>query len=289
MKYSIIVPVFNEEKIIKEVIENLFIFLEGKLSDFEIIAINDGSVDNSLKILSEIKKSNFSFFSNPYNKGYGSSLKLGVKFSRGEYVIFFDGDGQHRPEDLLSLIKDKQDFDLVIGSRQGYKGPALRQPGKRLMTTFASYLVNFNIPDLNSGLRLIKKERFNKFIHLYPERFSLSTTNTLAFIKEGYNVKFIPIKINERVGKSTVKISDGIKALNLITRMIMLFSPMKIFLPASLLFFLFSIISFLFSLLHLKELNISDTTLAFLIISILMFFIGLIADQIASIRREINK
>ncbi len=287
IKYSVIIPVYNEEKVIGTAVRGLLDSLKDRVdNNLEIIAVNDGSSDDSLGVLKEIKHSNFIFVSNPYNKGYGASLKKGAKIASGKKLIFFDGDGQHEPEDVLRLIKEGEEYDMVVGARQGYKGPAIRQPGKKLLIIIASYLVDFKIPDLNSGLRLVDKKLFNKYLHLYPNNFSLTTTITLAFLKEGLNVKYIPIEIKKRVGKSTVSLKDAFRTLLLIARMITLFSPMKFFLPVSIIFGSSMIITVIYDLIHS---NISDTSVLLFVSTILIFFFGLILDQIASIRRELIK
>ncbi len=286
IKFSILIPVFNEENVIGKVVINLHNFLKNKLYDgYEIIVINDGSTDNTDNILKNIELENFKTFTNPYNKGYGSALKLGAQNSKADFLIFYDGDGQHNPKDILKLIKNKENYDMVIGSRQKYQGPMWRQPGKKIINVIANYLVNYKIPDLNSGLRLVRKSYFEKFEHLYPNGFSLTTTISLAFIKYGYNLKYIPIEINKRIGKSTVGISDGFKAITLVLRMIMLFSPLRIFLPLGFIIFIFGILSLIIDIFNK---NLTDATTLLFLTSIIICSFGLLSDQIAAIRREIK-
>lgn len=288
-KYSIILPVYNEEKIISKVASDLGDYLKANLHDetWEAILVNDGSTDRSAE---EIEKMNggsiYRIEKHPYNKGYGASLKTGARAARGEYLIFYDADGQHRPEDLVKLIeKAKSGYDMVVGSRQSYNGPSWRKPGKKFITMLANYLVSFKIPDLNSGLRLVQKNRFNDFKHLYPNGFSLSTTITLSFLKEGLSVAYVPIEVNRRTGESSVRIFDGISAINLVLRMIMLFSPLRIFLPISTALCLLGMVSLAYDL---TILNINDNTVLLLIGGIMIFFFGYIADHVASIRREMR-
>lgn len=285
MKFSIVIPTYNEEKIIKKVIADLKNYLTDKQYQAEIIIVNDGSIDQTKQILKKIK--NIKLINHPYNKGYGTSIKSGVKNAQYDWILLYDGDGQHQPQYIEKLIKYNKNYDMIIGARIGYQGPLSRQPGKKLLHWVANYLVQQKIPDLNSGFRLIKKDLFLKFLHILPNGFSLSTTITLTFFKEGLNIKYIPIKINKRQGKSSVKIQDGLKALMLIFRTIILFSPLRIFLPASFLAFFLSILNFILdSLFYSKELNISDTTLLLFVSSLIFFFFGLLADQISAIRRE---
>jgi len=281
-RFSIIIPTYNEEGVIRSVLKKLKNYLKEKKYQTEIIVVNDGSTDKTDKILKNIK--NIKLINHPYNKGYGASIKTGVKNSQYDWILLYDGDGQHCPEYIEKLIKYSNDHDMIIGARQGYQGPLLRQPGKKLLIWTANYLVQKKIPDLNSGFRLVKKDLFSKFSHIFPNGFSLTTTITLSFFKEGLNIKYVPIKIKKRNGKSTLKIEDGFKALITVLRMIMLFSPLRVFLPVSLLFLSAFLISAIYDV-FFRPINVTDLTILLFISSTLIFFFGLLADQISDIRR----
>jgi len=156
---------------------------------------------------------------------------------------------------------------------------------KKIVHLIANYISGHKIPDVNSGFRLVKKEFALKFTGLYPNGFSISTTMTLAFLKDGLNVKFTPYQVEPRIGKSTVKIRDGFKTIMLILRIIMLFSPLRVFLPLS---FLISVIAFISFINDLTIFHITNTTVVLTISSILLFSLGLLADQLADIRRELK-
>ncbi len=277
---SIIIPVYNEEGIIKEVLDRL------KDYQAEIIVVNDGSTDNTGKILENIE--GIKVISHPYNKGYGASLKTGVKNTQSDWILFYDGDGQHQPKHIEKLLENRNGYDMVVGARQGYQGPLSRQPGKKVLHWLANYLVGQKIPDLNSGLRLIKKDLFLKFAHILPNGFSLSTTITLAFFREGYNIRYMPIAIDRRKGKSSVKIKDGFKTLITILRMIMLFSPLRVFLPVSLSLFTAFFASAVYDV-FIRPMDVTDLTVLLFIASMLIFFFGLLADQVSAVRRELNQ
>jgi len=284
IKISIVIPAYNEEESIKDVLVELKNYLKKNNFQSEVIVVNDGSTDQTRKILENIK--DIKLINHPYNKGYGAAIKTGVENTKYDWIIWYDSDGQHQPEYIEKLIKYRKEYDMVIGARQGYQGPIMRQPGKKLLRHLAQYLVQHKIPDLNSGFRLIKKSKFEKFTHLFPNGFSISTTITLAFLKRGFNVKYIPITVKKRIGKSYVKINDGFKTIMLILRMIILFSPLRIFLPVSSLLFGLAILSLALDITHTSSLNIGDTTILFFISSIFFLFFGLLADQISAIRRE---
>jgi len=279
--------VYNEEPAIAQTVTGLVDFLDRSGdAEYEIILVDDGSKDGSKEKMESLDKSHLVLLKHPYNKGYGAALKTGARSAKYDTLVFYDADGQHRPEDLLKLVREKGDFDMIVGSRQGYKGPMWRQPGKKIINLIANYLVKFKIPDLNSGLRAVEKDKFAKFEHLYPNGFSLSTTITLAFIKSGFNVGYVPITINQRVGKSTVTLADGFRAMNLVIRMIMLFSPLRIFLPLGFFIFLIGVVSLTRDVFFVS--NINDNTVLMLVSSLIIFSFGLIADQLACIRREIK-
>ena len=245
-------------------------------------------VIKSKKILKNINV--VRLINHPYNKGYGAALKTGIKNAKFSWVMFYDADGQHKPEYIKKFIKYSNKYDLIAGDRSQskYVRPTLRKPGLWLLKKIANYLVDFKIPDLNCGLRLVNKNIIKKYLHLMPDGFSLSTTSTLAFLKDGKNVKFLPIEIDKRDEntKSTVKAHHALTTLMLLFRLIMIFSPLRIFFPISL---FLSIIGFGFLIHDLSLLNISESTIFILLTSILIFFFGLIADQISALRREINK
>ena len=288
IKYSIIIPVFNEETAIRGVVSELTSFLKQHFFDnFELILVNDGSTDNTAQALTGLGIPFLKIISHPYNQGYGSALKTGARSSQGEFIAFYDGDGQHRPEDLFCLLKQADNYDMVIGDRGGQEVSRVRGWGKKFLNALANYLVSFKIPDLNSGLRVVRRDCFDKFAHLYPKGFSLSTTVTLVFIKHGFTVKYLPIEVQKRKGRSSLKFSDGFKTIQLIVRMIMLFSPLKIFLPVSFLFGVGSFASLLVDLLY-YHFNLSQTTMLLFISAILFFSLGLIADQLAALRRELK-
>jgi glycosyltransferase involved in cell wall biosynthesis len=288
LEFSIIIPVYNEAQIIAETVTSLCDFLRQYCHySYEIILVNDGSTDKTAEKMEELRNDHIKLVHHAYNKGYGAALKTGVRSAGFDKLVFYDGDGQHKPEDLLNLMQVAEGYDMVVGSRQGYKGPVWRQPGKVLINLLANYLVKFKIPDLNSGLRVVDKDKFLLFEHLYPNGFSLSTTITLSFIKHGLNVRYETIRINKRMGsKSTVSITDGFRVVNLVIRMIMLFAPLRIFLPFGAIIFTLGLISFLRDVFMVR--NINDNTILLLISSLIFFFFGLIADQLASIRREMK-
>jgi len=285
---SIIIPAYNESASIVRVIENLHHeLLDLGIEDYEIIVVNDGSTDQTRKILEG--RNDIKLINHPYNKGMGAGMKTGTRNAMKTWVLFFDADGQHKSKYIKEFLKYTDEYELIVGDRSEgkYVRPTIRKPGLWLLRKVANYLVDYKIPDLNCGLRMVKRDVLMKYLHLMPDGFSMSTTSTMAFLKDKKNVKFVPIEVDKRHknSKSIVRPSDAVKTLMLMFRLIMLFSPLRIFFPTSLMLFF---IGFVFLIFDLCQANITDITVLLIVTSMLIFFFGLIADQMAALRREMG-
>jgi len=279
---SVIIPLFNEEVGIKGLLDRI---LELKFLEFyEVLVINDGSSDNSLEV---VKKYPVKVYSHIVNKGYGAALKTGIRKARGEKVVILDSDGQHDPANIPEFVKMLDDYEMVIGTRDKNSFKVrTRQIGKRVIRWVGEYLVEQKLPDYNSGYRGFNKELIKGMLHMMPNGFSFSTTSTLAFLKEGYSIGTIPIKVEERIGRSSnVKFfKDGAKTMMLILRIIMLFNPLKIFFPASLIITSAGILFGIYG--YLVTDRFSNGAIVLTILGMFLFFIGLVADQISIINRR---
>jgi len=283
---TVVIPAYNEEhgltKVLPELIENLE-------NGWEVIVVDDGSTDKTAEIVKGYKK--IQLVKHPYNKGYGAALKTGIRAAKNEAILLMDSDGQHSIKDFHRIIKKfgEDDYDLVIGARstEAYQVKT-RVPGKFLLTKTAEYLMGTKIKDLNSGLRIFKKSKVVPFFNILPNSFSFSTTSTLAFLKEAYNVVYIDIETEKREGrKSSVKFArDGSRTLLLITRVIMLFNPLKIFFPVSVLTFALGVLLGLYGVVIFQR--IPNSSVILMVFGMFLFFFGMLADQTASIRRQIH-
>lgn len=281
---SIIIPAYNEGQVIGDVLLNLRLALEQKGLVFEIIVVNDGSTDATA---AEAAKTGVRLINHPYNKGYGAAIKTGVKEAKYDWLGFYDADGQHTPESLISLLPFMAGYDMVVGARTGYQGPAIRQPGKKLLQWIANYLSNVKISDINSGLRLVKKELFLRFVHLFPPTYGWTTAITLAAFKESYSVKYAPITIRPRQGgQSRVKVSDALRMFMLILRVILLFSPLRVFMPLALGSFVLGAGFAAGELVIFHKLG--KVEIIFFTAALFFFFFGLLMDQVSALRREIK-
>ncbi|MEN8158361.1 MAG: glycosyltransferase family 2 protein [Bacteroidota bacterium] len=279
---SIIIPAYNEEDAIGSTLERL---VELKIhEEYEIIVVDDGSDDNTPDI---IGKYPVTLCRHQVNKGYGAALKTGIRKASGEYVILMDSDGQHDPGYIKEIRKMLGEFDMVIGERSDTSFQVKRRKaGKRLIKRIGEYLVEQKLPDYNSGFRGFYRETIDNMLHLMPNGFSFSTTSTLAYLKEGYNIGTFPIEVSERIGrKSNVKmVKDGSKTILLLFRIIMLFNPLKVFFPASVISFLggmgFGIAGYI-----IYD-RFSNGAVVLIMLGMFLFFIGLVADQISILNRR---
>jgi glycosyltransferase involved in cell wall biosynthesis len=280
---SVIIPVYNEVAAIRQTV----VELKSACPQIEIIVVNDGSDDGSEAELQSI--SGISVLSHSRNCGYGAALKTGMRSASRSYVAWYDGDGQHRPEDLLAValpvITGEQ--DAVVGVRgQGSARQIDRVAGKALLTFVARFLVGQPIPDLNSGLRCFPVDLIRRYAHLLPNGFSASTTSTLCLVERGYRVGYVPIKARRREGQSKVRlISDGLGTLRLIFRLVVLFNALKVF---TLLGLSLVIPGLIYGVIVALEKGAGFPTLAgtAIIAGLLTIFIGVVADQVTELRKE---
>jgi glycosyltransferase involved in cell wall biosynthesis len=279
---SIIIPAFNEAEVIHKSLDQIS---KLKLYEkYEIIFVDDGSTDGTGEI---IRKYPVKLVTHHVNKGYGASLKTGIRKATGNKIIIMDSDGQHDPKYVEQISGMLDEYDMVIGERtaDSYQ-VSNRQSGKRLIRLIGEHLVEQKLPDFNSGFRGFNRDLIHGMLHIMPNGFSFSTTSTLAFLKEGYSIGTFPIKVEAREGrKSNVKfMKDGSKTILLLLRIIMLFNPLKIFFPASLIILLLGLGWGIAG--YILTDRLPNSSLIILMMSIFVFFVGLLADQIALLNRS---
>ena len=281
-KISVIIPAYNEEKSIKKVISDLQVCIS---QECEIIVVDDGSTDETPQIIEKISGIKIIHLSE--NKGYGAALKAGIRKSEGEFILIIDADGTYPAESISELLSQKDHYDMVVGARTNPQSqiPISRRPAKWMLNQLANYLTRTKILDLNSGLRIIRKDVLNRFIHLLPDGFSFTTTITLALLTNGYQVKYVPINYYKRKGKSKIRpVGDTLNFFQLIIKTILYFNPLKIFIPFSLIIFAAAIIIGIYSILFTPK--FMDTTFIILCATALQtFFFGLIAELITHTKK----
>lgn len=273
-KISVIITSFNAGRFIKECIQSV---LNQTYEDYEIIVVNDGSTDNTAKIVQE---KDVVLIQLTKNRGYGFALKTGIKKAKYDIIVIIDADGTYPAAEIHDLIRNIEEYDMVVGARSKQKIPLIRRPAKFLLNRLANYLTETEIPDLNSGMRVFKKDVALKFLYLLPDRFSFTTTITLAMLTNDYLVKFIHIDYLQRKGKSKIRpIRDTYNFILLIIRTVMYFNPLKIFIPLSIMLFLMAmmVLWYSFFVLH-KVMDI--TVIVILMSSVQIAAMGLLADLI---------
>lgn len=276
---TIVLPAFNEGDSIGAVVTAL----RSAAPWHEVLVVDDGSNDGTGKAA---QAAGARVVRHPYNKGNGAAVKTAIRSSNSEWILIVDADGQHRAEDAMRLVSRLGDFDLVIGARDPKtQATAGRRIGNAILNWLATYLTERPIPDLTSGLRAARREYLLEFIHLLPNGFSTPTTTTLAFIKAGYNVAFEPIGALPRVGTSKIRLaSDGAKFLLILLKVITIFSPLRIFAPLSALTFLVGAAYGAWNFVY--HARIPNGAVLLLMFSVIVILVGLISEQISTLRFE---
>jgi glycosyltransferase involved in cell wall biosynthesis len=282
LSVSIIIPAFNESAGISTLLEQIDGM--GLCNKYEIIVVDDGSTDNTFEIARSFP---VKVLRHETNKGYGASLKTGIRKASGQKVLTIDSDGQHDPAYLIQAIQLLGEYDMVIGERGSDSFQVRnRKGGKKIIRMTGEYLVEQKLPDFNSGFRGFDRQLLLSMLHLMPNGFSFSTTSTLAFLKEGYSIGTFPLKVTERQGRrSNVRfIKDGSKTFLLLFRIIMLFNPLKVFFPGSILFTMAGILWGIHGFLVFNR--FSNSAIILVTLGMFLFFFGLLADQIALLNRK---
>ncbi|MCC6355906.1 MAG: glycosyltransferase family 2 protein [Verrucomicrobiae bacterium] len=274
---TVLIPAFNEEGALESTIRAI-LACARVAEDFEVIVIDDGSKDRTAEVAARLP---VTLVRHPVNRGYGSSLISGMRRAKHDWIMIADADGTYPLEDIPRLLAEAKVADMVVGARTGSEVhvPLLRRPGKWIITRLAEYLSQTRIPDLNSGFRIFRKEAAMRFISLYPEGFSFTTTITLAFMTNGYHVVFVPINYHKRVGKSSIKpLRDFTGFFILIIRICACFRPLNVFIPPALFFLAAGIGKGIVD--YVGQGHLGLLAIAAALTGVQMIFIGLLADLI---------
>lgn len=277
---TIVIPAYNEAAGIRAVLSRIC----ADYPDAEIIVVDDGSTDGTGDQLQGLP---VRVLRQPYNKGNGAAVKAGIRAAHGDYILLLDADGQQDPAEIGALLTHTGVYDLIVGARvKSSQQNIVRALGNGALELMASYLAGTRIPDLTSGFRVFRRAVIVEFIHLLPNRYSYPTTSTLAFLKAGYNVRFVPVVARKRRGgRSGQKLlQNGGRFVLIILRMVTLFSPMKIFAPLALIWFALGAGYGVFT--AITERHITNSTVLLCLTSIVIFLMGLISEQIAALRFE---
>jgi len=278
---SIVIPAYNEEGVIEETISLIHEQMSSLDMEYQIVVVNDGSTDRTGEILRS--RSDILLLDRKVNRGYGFSLKQGIRAARYDWIAIIDADGTYPIYELPNFVALMDGNDMVIGERTGavVNVGFFNRTGKMILRILAFVLTRQWIRDLNSGMRLFRKSIAEKYWHMLPNAFSFTTTITLASIIDGANVHFHRINYYKRVGRSSIKpFRDFFNFSVLILKIVTYFKPLNVFLPFSATFFMLTVARALRDI--LKDNNIGTLAIILFLISVQAFFFGLIADLIVT-------
>lgn len=281
---SIVIPVYNEEEAIVGVINDIFSVMEKTSYVYELIIVDDCSTDRTVKRVCGLKEEKLKLIKRKINRGAGASRKTGIINSSGEIIVMLDGDGTYNPEDIPRLLEYFPEYDQVNGARDREAGTMrlLRLSMKWFIRKLACYLSGTNIPDLNTGLKAFRKDIMLRYLWVIPDGFSCVTTMTLAFLCNGFAVKYVPIKYLKRIGKSKFHpIMDTYNYVKTVIRIIMYFNPLRIFVPLFLFMFSFGVIKTMYDIIFVVH-KMQASDIIIIVVSVLILALGLIADLIVT-------
>ncbi len=274
---SFVLPAKNESAVVGNVVRDIC----SRFPSAEVIVVDDGSIDDTAE---QAMQAGARVISHKYSVGNGGAIKSGARAAHGDILIFMDADGQHAPSDAEKLVSRlKSGFDMVVGARQkGSQASIARGLGNRLYNGLASYMAGQRIEDLTSGFRAVRANKFREFLYLLPNGFSYPTTCTMAFFRAGYSVGYEPINASKRLGESHLNlVKDGVRFLLIIFKVGTLYSPLKLFAPLAVVFFLLGVGWYGYTFYIASRF----TNMSALLISggFIVFMMGLISEQITAL------
>jgi glycosyltransferase involved in cell wall biosynthesis len=278
VKLSVVLPAKNEAEGLRRTLPALAACLPG----VEVIVVDDGSTDDTAAVAASLGAR---VLGSPYSMGNGAAIKRGARAATGEVIVFMDADGQHDPALIpVLLARLEEGYDMVVGARDGSGQANLgRGLANGLYNRLASWMTGHEVLDLTSGFRVVRATRFREFLHLLPNGFSYPTTSTMAFFRSAYPVAYVPIRVDRRVGTSSHirPLKDGVRFLLIIFKIATLYSPLKLFAPVGLGFFLLGASYYAFTFLTMHR--FTNMSALLFSASVIVFLIGLVSEQITSL------
>ena len=282
---SVVIPAYNEAAHVAGQITAVREVMEDTGWRYEIIVVDDGSSDETV---ARAVETGVRVLRHPRNRGYGASLKQGINAARYDWILITDADGTYPAAAIPELLTAADDNAMVVGARTGgtVEIPFARRPAKAFLRWLASYLAEQQLPDINSGLRLMRKDLVQRYVHLLPSGFSFTTTITLAAVTNDFAVHYIPIDYFARLGESKIRARHAFDFTLLILRTITLFNPLRIFLPLGALVAAAGFAKFAYDLLHG---SLSESAVLGLLGAMIVWAVGLLADQNARIAHSLGR
>jgi len=277
---SVVIPAYNEAAHVLEQIRAVQGTMKAAGWTFEIIVVDDGSADGTAQ--EAAKAEDVRVLRHRRNKGYGAALKRGIAAARYGWILITDADGTYPVAAIPQLLAAAADNDMVVGARTGENVavPMERRPAKAFLNWLASYLAGRPLPDINSGLRLMRADLVRRYEHLLPSGFSFTTTITLAAAVNDHQLEYVPIDYHARLGQSKIRPRHAYDFTLLILRTIVFFNPLKVFIPAGALLALAGIAKFVYDI---TRDNLSESAVLALLGALIVWAVGLLADQNARI------
>ncbi|MDH3314530.1 MAG: glycosyltransferase family 2 protein [Gammaproteobacteria bacterium] len=274
---SVVIPAYNEEMAIVQTVAAVNQALSGLSTTYEVVVVDDGSTDGTAE---RAESTSARVIRCGENGGYGSALKRGIAASDSEFVAIIDADGTYPAAGLLAMLDTAEHADMVVGARNAdmTNVPFIRRPAKFILNSLANYLAQKKIPDLNSGLRVFRRGVLTRFIPLLPMGFSFTTTITLCMICSGLRVVYVPIEYGRRIGNSKIRFTDFFNFILLVLRAIVLFNPLRVFLPLGFALFLLGVSKLVYDI-FIGDL--SESAVLGILAAIIIWSFGLIADMLA--------
>lgn len=274
---AIVIPAFNERDGVAGTIGEVRDAMARVDHRYEIVVVDDGSSDGTGDRAAE---TGVRVIRLPDNRGYGAALKAGIAATTADLVVIIDADGTYPPGEIPRLLAASPGVEMVVGARspQDTSIPIIRRPAKWVLARLASYLAGESIPDLNSGMRVMERAVLDKFIHLLPDGFSFTTTITLALLCTSHSVIFEPIECRRRIGHSKMRATDFTNFVMLVLRTVVLFNPLKVFLPLGAALFLAGTLKLIYDIVLW---NLSESAVMAFLAAIMVWSVGLLADMIS--------
>lgn len=278
---SVVIPAFNEGETISDIVQRVL----KSCPKAEVIVVDDGSADDTAKFA---EQAGAKVLRHPYNIGNGASVKQGCLNATGDIVVLMDGDGQHQPEDIPTLLAAMDDYDMCVAARtKNSKTSKFRNFGNLMLNRIATMITGMKVMDLTSGFRAVKRDCLLECVHLFPKRYSYPTTITMALAQGNHFIKYEPMDsiCKREHGQSNIRpFSDFIRFINIMMRMVILFSPQKFFLPLSLASTFLGISLGLYQLWHSG--GVFGASLLLILSGVSFFCFGLLAEQLSALRRQ---
>jgi len=281
---SVVVPAYNEAGVIGETVRRIEKAISGHVGvDYEILVVDDGSTDGTAEVAS---RAGARVIIHPYNIGNGAAVKTGIRAARGDGIVCIDADGQHRPDDIPELVKGLERYHMVVGARR-LRGQASlsRALANWIYNRVAAYITRYPIRDLTSGFRAMRSDALRRFVYLLPNTFSYPTTITLSMLRAGFSVRYVDVETDRRSGRSKIRpLEDGARFFMILIKIATLFAPLRIFLPLALVIFGTGVGYYLYTFWNAHR--FTNMGLLLIVLSFLMFSLGLISEQIAQLRYD---